>query len=179
MRKFISILAIFLFLSLFQTVFPKNIFAGPLCDALPGGQCGAACLVAVKDCGPLDCSGLTPRCCASLSAVCPTPIPTPTPLPNPCDPDHTYTALGCLPNDPSAFVGWLLGAVIGLGGGIAFLLIVYGGFLVVMSSGDPEKLNNGKEMIVSALAGLLLIVFSVILLRIIGVDILQIPGFNK
>lgn len=94
-----------------------------------------------------------------------------------CDPaTEVETALGCVSTDPSTFVGTLLGWAIGIAGGIAFLLIVFGGFQVVTSSGDPEKLNNGKEIIVSAMAGVLMIVFSVILLKIIGVDILHIPG---
>lgn len=91
---------------------------------------------------------------------------------------YSWTALGCVPVDPQGFVSWLLGAVIGVAGGIVFLLILYGGFQILTSTGDPEKLNSGKEIIVSAIAGLLMIVFSVLLLKIIGVDILKIPGFQ-
>lgn len=89
-----------------------------------------------------------------------------------------WTALGCVNTKPEDFVAQLLGWVIGLGGGIAFLLIVWGGFQIVTSSGNPEKLDAGKEIIVSALTGLLMIIFSVILLHLIGVDILKIPGFG-
>lgn len=88
-----------------------------------------------------------------------------------------WTALGCIPVNPAGFVSWLLQKVIGLAGGIAFLLILYGGFQILTSTGDPEKLASGKDIIVGALAGLLMIIFSVLLLRIIGYDILQIPGF--
>lgn len=90
-----------------------------------------------------------------------------------------WTTLGCVHTKPENFVAQLLGWVMGIGGGLAFLLIVFGGFKVLTSGGDPEHLNEGKEIIVSALTGLLLIIFSVILLRIIGKDILQIPGFGK
>lgn len=89
-----------------------------------------------------------------------------------------WTALGCISVEPSGFVAWLLQKVIGIAGGIAFLLIIYGGFQILTSAGDPEKLNTGKDIVVSAIAGLLMIVFSVLLLKIIGYDILRIPGFG-
>jgi len=67
----------------------------------------------------------------------------------------------------------------GVAGGIAFLMILYGGFTIMMSAGNPEKLNSGKEIITSAISGLLLIVFSAVILRIIGIDILGgFPGFG-
>jgi Co/Zn/Cd efflux system component len=68
---------------------------------------------------------------------------------------------------------------IGIGGVVAFLLIVFGGFQIILSAGNPEKIKAGKEMITSAIAGLLLIIFSVFILRLIGYDILGIPGFGK
>jgi len=66
----------------------------------------------------------------------------------------------------------------GIGGIIAFLLIVFGGFQIILSAGNPEKIKAGKEIITSAIAGLLLIIFSVFILRLIGYDILKIPGFK-
>jgi len=66
----------------------------------------------------------------------------------------------------------------GIAGGIAFLLILIGGLQIMMSAGNPEKLNAGKELVSSAVAGLLLIVFSMFILRTIGADILGIPGFK-
>ena len=91
----------------------------------------------------------------------------------------SWTALGCLPtNKPADFVNWLLKFSIGIGGSIAFLLIIFGGFQIILSSGNPEKIKAGKEMITAAIGGLLLIIFSVFILRLIGYDILKIPGFK-
>lgn len=87
------------------------------------------------------------------------------------------TALGCIPtNDASSFVVWFLQFAIGIGGGIAFLLMVFGAFQIITSSGNPEKLKAGRETISSALMGLIMIIFSLFLLRLIGIDILKIPG---
>ena len=87
------------------------------------------------------------------------------------------TAIGCIPiNDQTAFIGWILGWSIGIGGGIAFLLILYAGFQITTSQGDPKKLQAGQELLTSAISGLILLIFSVFILRVIGVDILKIPG---
>ncbi|MBI2405272.1 hypothetical protein HYV22_03790 [Candidatus Gottesmanbacteria bacterium] len=97
-----------------------------------------------------------------------------------CDRTKTQvkTALGCIPTDPSAFIAEVLTIGIGIAGGIAFLLILFGGFQILKSTGNPEQLNAGKELVSSAIAGLLLIIFSVFILKVIGVNILGIPGFT-
>lgn len=93
--------------------------------------------------------------------------------------EKSWTAFGCLPtNEPQEFITWLLGAAIGIAGGIAVLLMIFGGFLIILSSGDPQKLQTGKDILTSAIIGLVVIIFSVFLLRIIGVEILKIPGFG-
>jgi len=90
---------------------------------------------------------------------------------------NTWTALGCLPtSDSQEFIGWLLMFLIGIGGGVAFVLMLVGSFQVLTSSGNPEKIQAGKQLITSAIAGLLLIIFSLFLLQLIGVQILEIPG---
>jgi hypothetical protein len=90
------------------------------------------------------------------------------------------TAIG--PIDPSnlqGFIQSLLGIAFGVAGGIAFLLMLFGSFQIMTSSGNPEKMKAGSELITSALTGLLFIIFSVFILKLIGVTILQIPGFGQ
>jgi len=88
-----------------------------------------------------------------------------------------YTALGCLPTSPEAFTGSVLTLALGLGGGLALLLMLYGSFLVSTSAGNPEQSQKGKEVVTGAIMGLLFIIFSVVLLKLIGIDILHLPGF--
>lgn len=94
----------------------------------------------------------------------------------------TWTAIGCIGSSPSegpaGFIPQLIKLGASLAGGIAFLLILFGGFQIITSAGNPERLNAGRELITSAIAGLLLIIFSIFLLKVIGVDILGIPGFG-
>jgi hypothetical protein len=91
--------------------------------------------------------------------------------------EGVWTAIGCIPTSPGALFTKIFSFGLGIAGGIAFLLILFGGFQILISAGNPEQLNEGRELVSSAIAGLLLIIFSVFLLRLIGYDILRIPGF--
>lgn len=102
-------------------------------------------------------------------AICPSCTP---------GPAGVATALGCIPTNPADLVKWILCNAVVMGGGIAFLLSVWGGLTIMLAAGNPEKINEGKEIIGSAVSGLLFIIFSVFLLRFIGLDILQIPNFT-
>ncbi|OGG03942.1 hypothetical protein A2W14_05750 [Candidatus Gottesmanbacteria bacterium RBG_16_37_8] len=89
-----------------------------------------------------------------------------------------YTVLGCFSTKPEKFVQSILTIVFGAAGGIAFMAVLWGSATVLTSSGNPEKIQAGKDMITSSILGILIIVFSVFLLRVIGFDILKIPGFG-
>ena len=88
------------------------------------------------------------------------------------------TAFGVLNVDPKQIVSTLLGIVLGFVGGIALLLIIYAGYKLVTSRGNPEQIESARETLTSAIIGLLFIIFSVVILEVIGVDILKIPGFG-
>lgn len=108
-----------------------------------------------------------------------TTIPVYDPGCTPGSTDTVKTALGCLPTDPKAFVNKAVPWAIYLGAGIAFLLGVFGALMIVLSAGNPEKMQAGKEMITSAIGGLILIVFAVFILRVVGVDILRIFDWQR
>lgn len=87
--------------------------------------------------------------------------------------DGIPTAIGCIPiKDVTALTTFVMKWLIGIGGGVAFLMILSAGFQIMTSSGDPKKLASGQEQITSAVAGLILIIFSIFMLRLIGVNIL-------
>lgn len=88
------------------------------------------------------------------------------------------TALGCIPVEMDKFIAWLLPYLFGIGGGIAFLLIIYGFILMTTSNGDPKAVQGARETITSAIIGLLICIFAIFLLRLITVDILKIPGIS-
>lgn len=95
------------------------------------------------------------------------------------------TAIGCVDalakDNGVTFFGQILSWSVGIGGGIAFLLILYAGFMVTSSAGDPTRLKAGQELLTSAISGLILLIFSIFILKFIGVDILGLCkfGFGK
>lgn len=95
-----------------------------------------------------------------------------------CGATEIDTAIGCINalGDQNQFLGSILQWAVGIGGGIAFLLIVYAGFMVMTAAGNPERLKAGQELLTSAISGLILLIFSIFILRFIGIDIL---GLNK
>jgi hypothetical protein len=85
------------------------------------------------------------------------------------------TAIGCIPfAKPEMIAGFLVKWSIRIAGGIAILVFIAAGFQYITSSGDPEKIDSAKGLLTSAITGLLLIIFSVFLLRFIGYNILEI-----
>jgi len=90
------------------------------------------------------------------------------------------TAIGCVPLRLTNFVSdYLLKTMIGLAGIISLFCIIYAAFQIQTSSGNAEKVKKAQELLTSCIMGLMLIIFSVFILRLIGVDILKIPGFSK
>lgn len=89
-----------------------------------------------------------------------------------------YTVFGCLSTKPELYVKSVLSIVFGVAGGLAFLAVLGGSAIVLTSAGYPDRIQTGKDLIVSALFGIILIVFSVFLLRVVGFEILRIPGFG-
>lgn len=99
--------------------------------------------------------------------------------PNSTGPGGIKTAIGCIPTEPSALVAGILKFATLGAGGIAFLLMILGALGLITAEGNPEAIKHSQERFYSAIVGLLFIVFSVLLLQVIGVDILDLPGFYK
>jgi hypothetical protein len=98
-----------------------------------------------------------------------------------------YTFLGCIKNNEGfgnegaigGVVQTILNIIFSLSGGIAFLYLLYGSFIVVTSQANPERLNYGKRVIYGAIAGLIFTLGSVFLVQFSASGILKIPGFGE
>ncbi len=83
-----------------------------------------------------------------------------------------YTDLGGCINASStgSVVNTIVRVALGVMGGIVILRIIQGA--LTMQKGDPEGFQEGRDVITSALIGLLLLIFSAALLNFLGINIL-------
>jgi len=68
-------------------------------------------------------------------------------------------------------VAWLYAFIVGLSGLAAFVMIVWGGVQYMTSAGDPTKTSDAKNKIKNALLGLLLVLASFLILRVINPEL--------
>ncbi len=89
-----------------------------------------------------------------------------------------HTAIGCISTDINSggFLRTILLTSVGIGGGLALILMIYGIFIITTSSGIPDKLKQGQEIISSAIIGLIFIILSIVMMNLIGVQLLGLPG---
>jgi hypothetical protein len=89
-----------------------------------------------------------------------------------------YTGLGCIPTSTSGFTSALLTFLAGTAGAISLVLMLVATIQIMTGGDNAEQVKKGRELFTGAVTGLLFIIFSVTLLRIIAGDIIQLPGFN-
>lgn len=91
-----------------------------------------------------------------------------------------WTSLGCFTGSVSEFIqNKVLGLGVGLAGGISTLCILFAAFQMQTSRGNAEKIKKAQELLTNCITGVMIVIFSVLILKIIGVDILRIPGFSQ
>lgn len=81
-------------------------------------------------------------------------------------------------SSPLEFVSSIYGMGLGLIGGVALLAIMYGGFLILTSQGEPRKIQDGKQYIFYAIVGLFMAFAGFAIYGVIGGNVLKIPGFS-
>lgn len=89
------------------------------------------------------------------------------------------TSLGLtIDTNPGGVIRTLFTFLLSIAGGIAIFMIIFSGYKLITSQGNPEAIAGAKETITSAIIGLLFIIFALTIFQLISVDILKFPtGF--
>lgn len=69
--------------------------------------------------------------------------------------------------DPYQAIITLVNILLGLVGLVAVIMLIYGGVLYLTSAGDEDKAKKGKQAVMYAIIGLLLIGFSVAIVQFV------------
>ena len=69
--------------------------------------------------------------------------------------------------DISTIIGKVIKAVLGIVGSIALLMFIYGGFLWLTSGGGKERIKKGKDILIWAIIGLVIIFLSYTLVEFV------------
>lgn len=85
------------------------------------------------------------------------------------------TAFGKVGVEPGEFISRLFGILLAAAGSIAVILFMRAGYQIMTARGNPEGIKEGREKIVAAIVGLMFLIFSFVILQVIGVDLLKIP----
>lgn len=89
------------------------------------------------------------------------------------------TAIGTIGITPYSFIQTFAKLLLEIGIVATLGYLIYGSWLILTSRGDKEKIQKAREMITSAIIGLIFIFLSFAILGFIGVDILHLPGFSR
>ncbi len=100
--------------------------------------------------------------CNTCSSACLPPDPNQGPNGGLAKPGILPTAL-----DPSAFIGFITGLLIPIAVLISILRLIEGGYKFLLSEGDEAKISEGKEIMTSAVIGMIMAIAGISLLRII------------
>lgn len=96
----------------------------------------------------------------------------------PCAGGQCNTAFGIFSvGNVGQFVSQVFQLVLAIGGAGAVLLIIYAGFLFMVSRGDKERIANARQIMTASIGGLIFIILSFAILSFIGNTVLNLPGF--
>ena len=100
-----------------------------------------------------------------------------------------FSQLGCIDVGIAGFTdttasGGVLNTILNrflfpITGVLALVSLIYGAFLMMTAQGNAEQIARGRRWVYGAVIGVVFTYGSILIIRIIGSDILRIPGFGK
>lgn len=87
-----------------------------------------------------------------------------------------YNSLGCIDTNPQGLVTRVFQIGIGIMGAVGIIRIMQAAFM--RQSGDPAKIKESYDIINSVLIGALVLILGIVVLRFIGINVLQLLPFD-
>lgn len=72
-------------------------------------------------------------------------------------------------NTVGEYVNGILGWLMPIAGGLALLMVIYVGYLYMTSQGNPENINQAKEILIGVIVGIVLLFSITLILNEIGI----------
>lgn len=92
---------------------------------------------------------------------------------------HVWTSIGCIPLDMPTFIGqFVLTTLLGLAGILSVGCLIFWAIQLQTRGAEADTIKKAKEGIRSCLLGLMLVIFSIFIIRLVGVSILGLPGLG-
>lgn len=67
--------------------------------------------------------------------------------------------------DPSVIIGLIIKSFLGIVGGVALVMTIWGGFQWLTSAGSPERVKKGTQTMIWSIIGLILVLGSYLLVQ--------------
>ncbi len=69
--------------------------------------------------------------------------------------------------NPNIIIGKIINAILGIVGSLALLMFIYGGFMWMLAAGNNERVQKGKDILIWATIGLVVIFSAYALIKMI------------
>jgi hypothetical protein len=83
-----------------------------------------------------------------------------------------FIAIGCVDPTPTGIITGLIRLSFGVMGGVALIQLILAG--IAYQSGDEAKIKEARSKVIATLTGIAVLVFSVLILRILGINVLDV-----
>lgn len=90
--------------------------------------------------------------------------------------DFQWSVIGCLPTSAGGLTQVILDSSTTIIGGVGFIIFLMGGFKILTSGGDAEKLRSGKVLVTSSVLAVVIVFFAVFIFRFVAENVIKLPG---
>lgn len=170
-KLLLNVISLFVILPVFIIFTSNNINAQGTCECAPGSPC----TIVSNNCDigyVLHCTNMSGDVCTMTGCECILPPP---PSSSSLDWDRLYgtiqTSGGVFDfsnSTPGLIVSASLRIIFPLAGLVLLLMMLYGGYNLMLSGGDPKRAQAAKSILTTALVGFIIIFIAFWLVNIIG-----------